>query len=156
MIFTNILTDSQERTRFLKFALVGTIGAIVDFGVFNLLSAILGIHHVVAIVCSFFVAVINNFLLNRYWTFPDSRSKSASRQLVQFAIVNIIGLAIRTPLFAVLSSPLQSLFDLLPLLPIGIFDAEMLGNNLALAIAVIVVLFWNFIINRKWTFSDIE
>jgi putative flippase GtrA len=156
MILTNILTDGRERTRFIRFAIVGTIGALVDFGTFNLLASVLGIHYVLASVCSFIVAMVNNFLWNRYWTFPDSRSKSASQQLIQFSVVNVIGLAIRTPLFAVLSSPLQSLFDLLPFLPVSIFDAEMLGHNLALAIAVIVVLFWNFIVNRKWTFSDIE
>ena len=156
MILSNIITNTQERTRFLKFAVVGTIGAIVDFSVFNLLSSFLGIHHVVASIISFLVAVVNNFVLNRYWTFPDSRSKPVSRQLTQFTIVNVGGLLIRTPLFALLSTPLQYLFNLLPFLPVGVFTAEMLGHNLALAISIIVVLFWNFIVNRKWTFSDVE
>jgi putative flippase GtrA len=35
-------------------------------------------------------------------------------------------------------------------------NPESLGANLSLAIAVIVVLFWNFISNRLWTYSDVE
>ncbi|HHH81822.1 MAG TPA: hypothetical protein ENL35_02400 [Chloroflexi bacterium] len=31
-----------------------------------------------------------------------------------------------------------------------------LGRNLALALAVIVVLFWNFGVNRVWTYSDVS
>jgi putative flippase GtrA len=33
-------------------------------------------------------------------------------------------------------------------------DHVVLGRNFALAIAVIVVLFWNFGVNRIWTYSD--
>ena len=32
--------NNKEVTRFLRFAVVGTIGAVVDFGVFNLLSSV--------------------------------------------------------------------------------------------------------------------
>ena len=35
-----ILANPKERTRFVRFAIVGVIGAIVDFGIFNLLLAI--------------------------------------------------------------------------------------------------------------------
>jgi hypothetical protein len=31
---------------------------------------------------------------------------------------------------------------------------ELLGRNLSLALAVVVVLFWNFAANRLWTYSD--
>ena len=38
---TSILTNPRERTRFVRFAIVGVIGAIVDFGVMNLLTGFL-------------------------------------------------------------------------------------------------------------------
>ncbi len=156
MILTNVMTDRRERTRFIKFAIVGTVGAVVDFGVFNLLSSVFGIDHVVASVLSFLTAVVSNFVWNRLWTYPDSRSKPLSRQLFQFTIVNAIGVVIRTPLFAWLSAPLARLFEHFHVLPVGFFTAEFLGHNLSLAIAVIVVLFWNFFANRYWTYSDVE
>ncbi|MCK5634820.1 MAG: GtrA family protein, partial [Anaerolineales bacterium] len=90
----------RELNRFLKFSVVGGIGAVVDFGSFNLLANVLGIASIAASIISFSAAVTSNFLWNRYWTYPDSRSKPVSQQIIQFATVNIIGLVIRTPIFA--------------------------------------------------------
>lgn len=156
MNLTNIVTDRRERARFLKFAVVGTIGAVVDFGTFNLLSSGVGLHHVLASVGSFVAAIVSNFTWNRYWTYPDSRSKPLGRQLAQFTVVNLIGLAIRTPVFALLSGPLERAFTWFEFLPAGFFTPEFLGHNLALAIAVVLVLFWNFYINRYWTYNDVD
>jgi putative flippase GtrA len=151
-----VLTDPVERTRFIRFAIVGTIGAVVDFAVFNLLSSILGVQEVWASVFSFTTAVLSNFTWNRYWTYPDSRSKPMTGQLLSFVVVNIVGLGIRTPLFAGLSGPLEGLFSLLPFLPVSIFTPGLLGDNSALAIAILVVMLWNFFINRYWTYNDVE
>ena len=151
-----VLSDPQERKRFLKFAVVGAIGAVVDFGSFNLFSSIFGIHHVTSSVLSFSAAMISNFTWNRYWTYPDSRSKPVLSQLVTFLVVNVVGLGIRTPVFAGLSSPLESLFDQLPFLPISILTPEFLGHNTALAIAVLIVMLWNYFVNRYWTYNDVD
>ena len=83
---TSILTNPRERTRFFRFAIVGIIGAIVDFGVMNLLVGIFRFPLVLAGTISFIAAIISNFIWNRYWTYPDSRSKSVFRQLIEFAI----------------------------------------------------------------------
>ena len=156
MAVTSVLSNPRERTRFLRFAVVGAIGAVVDFGTFNLLSSVVGLSAVVASVFSFMAAIISNFTWNRYWTYPDSRTKPIGHQLLQFTVVSLIGLAIRTPLIAVLAPLLTSLFERLSFLPIGFVTAQLLGENLALAIAVIVVMFWNFFINRYWTYSDVD
>jgi putative flippase GtrA len=55
-----ILTNPRERTRFLRFAVVGTIGAAVDFGVFNLFTSVFHVVPVVSSVISFIAAVTNN------------------------------------------------------------------------------------------------
>lgn len=156
MTLTSIITDPRERTRFLRFATVGIIGAVVDFGTFNLLTSFVGLSAIVAQVFSFMAAIISNFTWNRYWTYPDSRSKPISRQLIQFAVVSIVGLMIRTPIIAFLEPLLLRIFTGFSFLPIGVFSAEVLSDNLALATAVIVVMFWNFFINRYWTYSDVE
>jgi putative flippase GtrA len=141
-----------EGKRFAKFLVVGTIGAVVDFGSFNLLSGALGFPPVPSSVCSFLAAVTSNFLFNRYWTYPDSRSKHVLRQAAQFAAINLVGLGIRTPLFAALipvwSGALSS-----AALPIA---GDSLAHNLALACAVLVVLIWNFVANRFWTYNDVS
>jgi putative flippase GtrA len=155
MIFTTILTDAQERTRFLKFAVVGTIGAVVDFGVFNLLTHWAGFDPIWASVCSFTAAVVSNFIWNRYWTYPDSRSKALPKQLLEFGVVNLIGVGIRTPIFAWLKQPIVQFYWGARLSAGGALSPEFLGYNTALACAVVVVLFWNFFVNRYWTYNDV-
>jgi putative flippase GtrA len=155
MMLTSIVTNPRERSRFLRFATVGVIGAVVDFGTFNLLTTYAGLSAVVASVFSFIAAIISNFTWNRYWTYPDSRSKPLSKQLIQFSVVSVLGLLIRTPIIAILVPLFTRLFTGIALLPIGFITAEFLADNLALAIAVIVVMFWNFFINRYWTYNDI-
>jgi putative flippase GtrA len=144
----------MESKRFAKFLVVGTIGAVVDFGSFNLLSAVFHLPPVPSSVASFLAAVTSNFLFNRYWTYPDSRSKPVWRQVIQFTAVNLVGLAIRTPLFAALIPVWRGILEggSVPL-P---FPAEQLSRNLALGCAVLVVLVWNFVINRVWTYNDIQ
>lgn len=156
MTLTSIITDPRERTRFLRFATVGIFGAVVDFGTFNLLTNFVGLTAVLASVFSFIAAIISNFTWNRFWTYPDSRSKPVSRQLIQFSIVSVVGLMIRTPIIAIFVPLFTRLFSLLPILPIGFLSVEFLAENLALAIAVIVVMFWNFFINRYWTYNDVS
>lgn len=154
MILTTILTNPRERTRFLRFAVVGVIGAVVDFGSYTLLHDGLGVMAVLASVLSFMAAVVSNFTWNRYWTYPDSRSKQISQQVSQFAVVSGVGLGIRTPIFALLEPPLDQFFMNIPSLPF--IPTGFLGDKVALGIAVIVVMFWNFFINRYWTYNDVE
>ena len=153
-----IITNSKERVRFFKFAFVGVIGFIVDFGTFNLLSHVFGVNPVVSTMISFTLALISNFLWNRYWTYPDSRSKKVSNQVAQFGFINLIGLGIRTPLFAWLSPRVVQLFSRMTLphsLP-SFISYTFIGNNFSLAIVVLIVMLWNFFANRFWTYSDVS
>jgi putative flippase GtrA len=150
-----IIKDPKERGRFFRFAIVGTIGAVVDFGVFNLLTILTPISAVLASVFSFTAAFLSNFTWNRLWTYPDSRSKRISHQMGQFLLVSLVGLGIRTPLFAWLEGVLITSAD--QMLPADFFlSARFIGHNVALAIAIIVVMIWNFFANRYWTYGDIE
>jgi putative flippase GtrA len=148
-----ILTDRQEQTRFLKFMVVGVIGAVVDFGIMNLLSKLLNMSLVWAGTISFICAIVSNFIWNRYWTYPDSRSRRISNQLLMFFMVNVAGLVIRLPILRFLEPPMRSLFERLSL---NIFTPEFLGKNFTLAVAVGVVMLWNFFVNRYWTYNDID
>jgi len=152
---TAIITNPRERTRFFRFLVVGTIGAVVDFGIENVLHRVFGVPYVWAGTISFICAILSNFIWNRYWTYPDSRSKPLAGQLVQFAIVSVSGLLIRIPILRFLEPIITQLFSKLPeerlLLP-----PDAMGENLTLAIAVGIVLFWNFFVNRYWTYSDVK
>jgi len=153
------LTKKKELVRFIKFSVVGTIGAVVDFGTLYLLHVLLGLPIILANTCSFSAAVLSNFTWNRYWTYPDSRSKPVRTQLLQFFIVNVVGWGINTGILLLLRYPCVALTgNVAEMLTLSLSD-EMLykvGYNLAKAIATGVVLFWNFGINRLWTYSDVK
>ena len=149
-----ILTDSKERNRFYKFALVGTLGAIIDFGVMNLLSHFTSISLVYAGTISFTCAVFSNFIWNRFWTYPESRSRPLFHQLMMFFLVNMAGVAIRIPTLHYVEPPVLHFFE-------GVFHtsaktAEFYANNITLAAAVGIVMIWNFFVNRYWTYNDID
>jgi putative flippase GtrA len=152
--------NSKELIRFLKFSVVGTLGAAIDFGTLNLLILVFGFSKVLANTCSFTVAVLSNFVWNRLWTFPEARNRPIAPQLVQFFLVNIGGLLLNQAIFlsldawvlgeaGLLATPMAALA-----LKVGLDHFE-LAYNLSKAVATIIVLFWNFGANRLWTFRGI-
>ncbi len=145
------LSDSNRREvkRFVKFAMVGTAGMVTHMVIFNILMLGLRLDPRLANAAGFIAAVVQNFTLNRRWTFPESRSRGAGTQLGQFAVVSVVGLLINSAVFWVVSHTLEPFWDALIADPTL---AHWLNNNFALATAIGVVLFWNFTINRLWTF----
>lgn len=147
------LNNSLERRRFIRFALVGISGAIVDFSVFNLLASFLGLPSAIAQAISFTLAVINNFIWNRLWTYPETRNTSPVKQLVQFGLVNVIGLGIRTILFSIIE---KHLINLAARMVPKLLTPTIVGHNLTLAFVILVVMLWNYFANRYWTFKDVS
>ena len=153
----SVISNSKERTRFIRFISVGAIGAVVDFGIMNLLSKLFNMPLTVAGTISFICAIISNFFFNRIWTYPDSRSRSIARQLIMFFIVNVAGLAIRLPILHYLEPPMLNLSkQIVPLISYLSFAPEFIAKNLTLAVAVSIVMLWNYFINRYWTYNDVD
>ena len=156
-----LFSNPKELERFVKFAIVGAIGMVVDFVVLNIMkfffesiglgegwNIVLDPHEiqlVAANTISFTAAVLSNFTWNRLWTFPESRERPIGTQLVQYTVVNVAGWAINTVLLVVMD---QYVFQN--------FVSARLSYNLAKAFAIAVVLFWNFWVNRLWTYRGIE
>ena len=135
--------NRKEIVRFVKFALVGTIGAIIDFAVLNLMHGVLGWPLLWANTLSVSIAILNNFTWNRLWTFPESRSRRKRKQLPKFALINVIGLGINNLIVVGLTAVFVN------------FIPDPWNYNLAKAIAIGVVLFWNFGANRLWTYRGL-
>lgn len=160
-IWTRLVENPKELERFAKWTIVGVIGAAVDFAVLNIMKRFfeatgLGVgwnvplepHHIqlaLANAISFSAAVLSNFTWNRLWTFPESRERPIGGQLAQFAVINVLGLVINTAILLVLD---QYVFQH--------FFSVRLSYNLAKAFAIGVVLFWNYGMNRIWTYRGIE
>ena len=104
---------------------------------------------------SFIVAVLSNFLWNHFWAYPDSREKPLAQKLVQFVLVSLVGLGIRYLLFLTIETPILRLSA--AVVPSGFpIRAETVGHNLTLVIAIVIVLIWNFLANRFWTYNDVK
>ncbi len=135
--------NRKEFSRFAKFAVVGLIGAVIDTSILYVLHEIYGWPELQANTLSVSVAILSNFTWNRLWTFPESRSRRKREQLVQFTIVNLIGLGINDLIVIVLSARLSQ--DI----------AAPWDTLLAKFVAIGVVLFWNFGANRLWTYRGL-
>jgi len=118
----------------LKFGLVGGSGYLVNLGVFALLSNNLGVHHAIAAIGAYSVAVTSNFFWNRHWTFAAGDGH-AGFQAARFFAVSLGALLIN---LAVLEA---------------LVEWTSLGDLSAQAIAVAVAMPFNFLGNKLWTFA---
>ncbi|MCU1580485.1 MAG: GtrA family protein [Rhodoglobus sp.] len=83
-----------------RFGVVGLVGLVVDVGVFNLLRAtvldseVLHEGPILAKVISTSLAIVANYIGNRYWTFGATRRTQVAREGVEFVVVSLGGMAI--------------------------------------------------------------
>jgi dolichol-phosphate mannosyltransferase len=118
----------------LRFGLVGVSGYLINLAVFALLSGNLGVHHLIAAVGAFCVAISSNFFWNRHWTFAAADGH-AGFQAARFLTVSVAALLIN---LAVLEA---------------LVEGTSLGDLTAQAIAVAVAMPFNFLGNKLWTFA---
>lgn len=129
----------KQHAEFFKFCVVGVSGALLDFSILNLLVIVFFINVYFAALISFLVAATSNFLLNKYWTFCQVRQKIATRhQYLIYLIVSLAGLLINLLVMALLIEGID------------------LWYNWAKAMAIIVVGFWNYFMNKFWTFKSTQ
>jgi putative flippase GtrA len=114
-----------------KFCAVGASGYIVNLAVYATLLAF-GVHYLLAAVCSFLVAVTNNYLWNRAWTFRRQRGHLVF-QGFRFLLVSTVALAANLAFLSILVALG------VPKLP-------------AQALAIALVTPWNFVANKLWSF----
>ncbi len=72
-----------------RFGLVGAVGFIVNLAVYTLFVHALGVEYRIASVAAWIVAVANNFVWNRHWTF-DAREGVARHQAMRFLLVSVV------------------------------------------------------------------
>ena len=124
--------DRSAWIQLLKFCIVGASGYVVNLVVYYALIHGAGAHYLVASVVAFLVAWLNNFVLNRQWTFPRVGT-SPDRQAAKYLIVSVIGLMVNLGiLWALVHAGTDTL--------------------LAQAIAIAAVTPLTFVLTRSWAF----
>ncbi len=115
-----------------KFCVVGASGYVVNLAVYTLLLEGAGFHYVPAAIGSFLVAVTNNYLWNRSWTFRHQRGHVVL-QGMRFLVVSTLALGAN-------------------LVVLHLLVSAGLGEVVAQAIAIVLVTPVNFIGNKLWSF----
>jgi putative flippase GtrA len=119
----------------IRFGLVGGTGFVVNVGVYALCVHALAIDYRLAFVFAWMVAVTNNFLLNRHWTFQAAEG-SMRFQAVRFVLISLLA--------AVFGFLLLTLF----------VEDFGLAKVPAEALAVAASTPLNFLGNKLWSFSN--
>ncbi|HWI08920.1 MAG TPA: GtrA family protein [Solirubrobacteraceae bacterium] len=116
-----------------RFGVVGASGYVVNLVVFALLVHAAGIDYKLAAAGAFVVALTNNFIWNRLWTFRASEGH-AGFQAARFCVVSLVAFGVN----------LVVLYALVEAIGVSEVPAQ------ALAIAAATPL--NFIGNKLWSF----
>ena len=120
--------------KLLKFGVVGFSGMVIDFGVTYLCKEKLKINKYISNMFGFTIAVINNYILNRLWTF-NSNNQNWQGEFFKFLLFSLTGLAINTLLVYLLN---------------GRFKINFYWSK---AIAIVCVFFWNYSLNSLFNFK---
>jgi putative flippase GtrA len=116
-----------------RFGLVGGFGFVVNLAVYSLFVHPIGVDYRVAAVAAWLVAVLNNFVLNRHWTF-DAREGGAQTQAGRFIVVSLVAFGVN-------------------LLLLTLFvESAGVAKVPAQALAVAASMPFNFLGNKLWTF----
>jgi putative flippase GtrA len=133
----------KSSKQFVMFAVVGGVGTAVNLAVLKLTLVGWGAFHdttpyaveAFASGLAFAVAVVNNYLLNRWWTFRSSGALSG--EFAKFLTVSLLGLGLNELAFWVFRARL---------------DVHVLLSQL---LAIACVLPFNFVANKLWSFRGL-
>lgn len=131
--------------QFAKYGLVGILNTLLDFGILNLLSYLTKIYQggwlILFNFFAFFIANINSYFWNKYWTF-SKEDKGKTQEFTKFFVVSLIGYGLNSlALWAVTTSS--------PMLDLSVAQWENIGKLLGTVFSLI----WNFIGYKIFVFK---
>lgn len=121
----------------IKFCIVGTINTSVDFFIYINITRLFDFwstHLTLATMTAFVIANMNSYIMNKNWTFKKYE-KNNLQQYLKFLLTGSIGLLINALLFSILTHYCH------------IYDIY------SKAIVAVIILFWNYFMNKYWTFN---
>ncbi|MFN8121046.1 MAG: GtrA family protein [Thermoleophilia bacterium] len=124
--------SASDWAQLVRFCVVGASGYVVNLIVYVALLNGIGLHYIESAIGAFCVAWLNNFALNRHWTFRGG-GRSAASQGLRYLAVSLVALGINLAL-------------LHGLVVAGIPELP------AQAVAILLVTPVAFLLNRRWAF----
>ena len=127
----------QNFKPFIKYCLVGGLGTLIDVASLYVFIEYFSFALIPATTLAFLLAATNNFILNKFWTFRNE-SRNYRKLYIKFLIVSVVGLTLTN----------ISMYILVRLVGIWYVLAKLLTSAM--------VLVWNFLGNKYWTFRLTE
>lgn len=134
-------------TQLLRFGLVGTVGLVIDVTVFNLLRLTVfspeNLHEgpVLAKLVSTSLAIVANWLGNRYWTFQREQRAHPVGEGLRFGVVSVVAMII----------PMSCLWLSHYVLGFTSLLADNISTNVVGLLLGMIFRFWLY---RVWVFAE--
>lgn len=110
-----------------RYAIVGGVSFIVDYGLLYALTEWLGLHYLLSATISFTAGLQVNYLISIRWVFGKSKLSSRTAEFIVYGIIGVVGL--------LLNNLLLYLFT----------DCFRLHYMLSKLVSAAIVLVWNFV-----------
>ncbi|WP_281636432.1 GtrA family protein [Flavobacterium marginilacus] len=124
----------MDLIKFFKFGLVGFSGLLIDFSITWICKEKLLLNKYLSNSFGFLFGVVNNYFLNKYFTFHNTDNHLAT-QFLSFLIISVIGFLLNTSFLYLLQKNTKINF------------------YVCKAIVTIIVFVWNFTANSLYTFK---
>jgi len=150
--------QNQAVAQITRFGMVGVLSFVIDFAILNILSGPLHVGIVVASIVSGTVAMINSFVFNQRFTFRTKHTDT--KHIVYFFAITAFGIYVIRPIvIRILTAnwlwPAHFTYQVTHALHLPLsrdFDTR----NMALVVAVLIVLFYNFLTYKKYVFTNAD
>lgn len=141
---------SRRAKTFVKFGLVGVTGTLIDFAFYKLFINGFMVPPATSKAFSTEIAILNNFLLNNFWTFKHRNTPTNIWQkLGIFNLVSLGGLAIAVIIVKALHTIYGDGF-------VNVFGINLAFNNFYFFATIPPVMIWNFTVNHYITWKYIK
>ena len=126
--------NHDTRIQFFRYIFVGGAATIVDMGSLYILTSIMGLNYLISAAIAFILGVATNYLLCIVWIFESTGR--VKKEIILFVVIGVGGLILNEVIIWLL------------------VEEAKLYYMLAKAVAVVIVLVWNFGMRKKYVFTQ--
>ena len=115
----------------IKFACVGAIGTIVNLSILYILTEFFFIYYIISEIFAFIASTINNYILDKFWTFKEKLYEKLIKKYIKFIIISLCALILNITILFILVEYFLIWYIIAELFAIcGAFTINFMGNRI--------------------------